>query len=153
MRIVEFVVKDLKKFEEYVRNNNLVVEPGPHMVLFDHSELAIMDVKNIEGKVVSKLVVHFITPYYRVESQNIEDDEEYWRKLWEVKRSGEYWAIPVNPIIAIILDESFTNVIEGYRDEYPINEGGELVDNYRRRNPNYKQVPRVALARVLDSLC
>lgn len=152
MKIVELTVKDLKKFEEHVKNHNLVIEPGPHMVLFDHSELAIMDVKDSNGSTICKLVVHFITPYYRVDAGNVEDDDEYWRRLWEVKRSGEYWAIPVNPIIAVLIDESFSNIFTNYSDDYPVQDGAELVEKYRRSNPNYKRIPRVALARVLDGL-
>lgn len=152
MKIVRFNVKNLLNLERYLREKGYRVEHGPHIVLLDQSELSSIKVLDSVGKEVCIMITHYVTPFYRVELSNITNDDEYWAKLWEIKRSGEYWAIPVNPIIAVVFEQTFLDTIEQYRDEYPVNDGEHIVNEYRRRNPNYKNVPNTLLARILDEL-
>jgi len=144
-------VKDLFKFIDYLRKHDYTVEEGAHSVLLDHSELA--DYKILKNNSIHGLMVaHYITQYYRVEALNINDNDEYLRELLKVKHSGEKWAIPVNPVIIIDLSNELINVVSNYVDEYPVEDGEELVRNYRSRNPRYESIPRILLAKLLDEL-
>jgi len=151
MKIVSKKVRDLDSFTKYFMEKGFSVEQGVHSVLLDHSELATIRFKR-EGADAAVAVVHYISPYYRVEMMNISDENKYLEELLKIKHSGEKWSIPVNPVIMILIDENLLNIVEEYRDEYPINDGEKLVKHYKDKNPGYKSIPQTLLARVLEEL-
>ncbi len=151
MKIMLIDVKDLEKLFEWFRNHGFELEYGPHTVLLDHSELISVRIKR-DGREAGFLIAHYITPYYRVEAKDVEDEEEYLRELLRVKHGDEKWSIPVNPVILVSLRDELVKEIENYSDEYPVDDGEKLVKTYRDRNPGYDRIPRVLLARLLDDL-
>lgn len=151
LRIILLDVKDKNKFINTFTEAGYNVEEGPHTVLLDHSELTSYKVKK-DNKLYAVLIIHYITPYYRVELENIRDDNEYLKKLIRIRHSNEKWEIPVNPVITVVLDDSITDLLSNYKDDYPVNDGEELVNKYRSKNPNYAEIPRILLARVLEEL-
>ncbi|OYT40899.1 MAG: hypothetical protein B6U89_00725 [Desulfurococcales archaeon ex4484_58] len=151
MKIITLNVKNLDKLVKELESKGYSIEHGSHAVLLDHSELTSFRVRK-NGKEYGVFIIHYITPYYRVEASNIVDDEEYLRRLIEIRHSGEKWGIPVNPIYAIIFNDEIINFLENYNDDYPVKDGEELVNVYRRRNPNYKSIPYTLLAKILDEL-
>ncbi len=151
MKIVVVDVRDFNNFIEILRSKGYDLKYGFHAVLLDHSELTNIKVMK-NDHLVAIIIVHYITPYYRVEVKNIVDDDKYLRELISIKHSGEKWSIPVSPVIIILFDEEVFEIINSYRDDYPVEDGYELVNHYRRRNPKYKSVPQSLLARVLEEL-
>ena len=151
LRVVRIPVRDVDKFVEYLRARGYEVEEGPHTVLVDQSEVVSVKVER-EGVIQGYAVVHFITPYYRVELRGLQDDKEYLRALLEVKYSEEKWRIPVDDVAVVALSEELVQMLEGYSDEYPVADGELLVSEYRRRNPQYQNTVRLLVARLLDEL-
>ncbi len=152
MKIVLVRVNDLDDFTGFIVGRGFSVSRGSHAVLLDHSELETIRISRGD-ELVALIVSHYISEYYRVEYRGVEDEDEYLRELLRVKHSGEHWRIPVNPLIVIVFDDSFIDVLNEYRaGEYPVSDGGRLVEHYRKSNPNYKNVPKVALARILEEL-
>ena len=151
MKIVLLSVKDKDRFIEAFREKGYEVEEGSHTVLLDHSELISYKVRK-NNEVYAVLIIHFITPYYRVELENIKDENEYLRKLLRVKHGNEKWGIPVSPVIIVVLNDEVISLVENYSDDYPVSDGEELVNKYRSRNPGYEDIPRILLARVLEEL-
>lgn len=151
VRVVEFdKVKDLEKFIKKLSEAGYTVEWGPHAVLEDHSEIATLKV-HVDGRVVAYIVVHYITQYYRaVLSESYSDDQAFLDKLFEIKYSGEKWSIPVNPVYIIEFNEELVGVMKGYEDSYPVEDGERLVEAYRSKNPNYKAIPKIIVARIVD---
>lgn len=150
-KLVEFdKVKDLENFIKRLNEVGYLVEHGPHAVLEDHSEITTLKVYT-GGRIVAYVVAHYITQYYRaVLSESYADDQAFLGKLFEIKYSGERWSIPVNPLYIIVLEEELMNVLESYEDLYPVKDGEELVKAYRSKNPNYKVIPRVVVARLVN---
>lgn len=151
MRIVLKRVRDLDKFIGYLGEMGYDVEEGAHAVLLDHSELTDFTVKN-NGEIAGYIIAHFLTPFFRAELSDSSSDEEYLRKLVEIKHSGEKWRIPVNPLVIIVLDEEMFRLLEDYSDEYPVSDASSLIEKYVETNPNYRNVPKIALARLLEKL-
>jgi hypothetical protein len=143
-------VKDLNKFLEALKASGFTVELGPHVVLEDHSELTSIKVlKN--GELAAYIVAHYITQYYRaVINGSYESDEKFLDRLYEIKYSSERWSIPVNPLYAVVFNEEIIEIFDKYEDQYPVEDGERVVNEYRARNPNYKNIPRVLIARFLD---
>ena len=151
MKIVLLNVKNRDSFISAFEKSGYEVEPGPHTVLSDHSELTSYKiVKNGEEHAIA--IMHFITQYYRAELKNTVNDDEYLEELLRIKYSGEKWGIPVSPVIVVVLKEDVLNIIENYSDDYPVEDGEKLVNTYRRRNPGYENIPRILLARILEDL-
>jgi len=152
VKVVEYdKVRDLEGFLRKLAESGYLVEYGPHAVLEDHSEISTFKVY-VGNELAAYIVAHYITQYYRAFLENYEDsDEALLDKLLEIKYSGERWSIPVNPLYVIAFNECLLRVLEGYRDEYPVVDGNRLVEEYRSRNPNYRSIPRVIVARIIDS--
>lgn len=140
-------VKDLDTFIGKLVTAGLQVEPGPHVVLEDHSELSLISVYR-ESRLVAHLVVHYITQYYRAVMSNVQSDSEYLEKLLEIKYSGERWNIPVNPVYVVVYDDEILGLLSGYEDNYPVGDAESILNFYRERNPNYRSIPRVVVARL-----
>ncbi len=143
-------IRDLTRFLNELASNGYSIEYGPHIVLEDHSELTTIKVyKNNE--LAAYIVAHYITPYYRaVLSNSYGSDKEFLEKLLEIKNSGENWSIPVNPIYILVLDETIVGVVEKYEDNYPVEDGENLVKAYRERNPGYSRIPHIVIARLIE---
>jgi hypothetical protein len=95
-------------------------------------------------------VVHFITPYYRVELSQPKSDEDYLKALLQMKYGEEKWRIPVNDVAVISFTDELETALANYRDEYPTADGESLVNEYRKRNPEYHTVVKLLVARLLD---
>ncbi|MEM1779765.1 MAG: hypothetical protein QXU22_04695 [Desulfurococcaceae archaeon] len=144
-------VKDLDSFIKKLQDNGYVIVYGPHAVLEDHSEISVIKIYK-GSELVAIAVAHYISQYYRaVISESYVDDKEFLERLLEIRYSGEKWSIPVNPVYVILFDNSPENILSNYSDEYPVKDGEELVKIYRNRNPNYDLIPRVVIARFLDT--
>lgn len=153
MRIISFHVKNLDNFLEKLEELGYIVEFGAHSVLLDHSELTDITVK--KGDAVEMVIIaHYITPYYRVETMNISDEDKYLEELLKIKHSSEKWKVPVNPIIAIIMSDNkeLSDLINNYLDDYPVEDAEELLKHYRKKNPKHSNIPKLLLARILDEL-
>lgn len=147
-RVIEF--SKARNLEEFIRKLNGLgfhVESGPHVVLEDHSELAVYSVFK-ESRLVARIVAHYITQYYRAVLSNTSSDTEFLERLLEIKYSGERWSIPVNPLYLVLYSEELLGFLEGYEDEYPVQDGEQIVNTYRERSPNYKLIPRIVVARL-----
>lgn len=143
-------VHDLGYFLRKLNDAGLTIEHGPHIVLEDHSEISTLKLYK-EGRLIAYVVAHYITQYYRaVLSENQGNDIAFLEQLLRIKHSGERWSIPVNPIYMVLIDSEFANILEKYEDSYPINDGEKLVETYRSKNPNYKHIPRVVVARLVE---
>ncbi len=151
MKIVTKSIWDLDSFIKYLESHNYSVEEGAHAVLLDHSEVLEIYVRR-SNELSAIFIAHYITPYYRVELEDISSDDEYLKRLIEVKHSGAKWRIPVNPLIGVVLDDDVIKLVEDYRDSYPISDGEKLVEHYRSRNPSYNNIPQVVVARLLEKL-
>jgi len=152
--LVKVLLVDVKNLENLVntlKEKGYKLELGPHSVLLDHSEVLSISVMRSSSR-EAIIIAHYITPYYRVETLNIDSDEAYLKELVKVKYSGEKWSIPVNPVIVLAFSEDLVRILENYRDDYPVPDGEDLVKEYRRRNPGYAEVPRLLLARFLEKL-
>lgn len=150
-KLVEFdKVKNLENFIKKLREAGYLVEHGPHAVLEDHSEIVTLKVYS-GNRMIAYVVAHYITQYYRaVLSESYADDHAFLNKLFEIKYSGEKWSIPVNPLYIIMLEDELTKILESYEDLYPVQDGENLVEAYRSKNPNYKIIPRVVVARLVN---
>jgi len=150
-RIIEFEeVKNLDKFISKLSESGYFVEHGPHVVLEDHSELSAIKVFRDE-KFVAYIIAHYITQYYRAVLDNsYSDDRSFMDKLLELKHSSEKWSIPVNPLYIVVFDEEFLSILNSYDDAYPVEDGENLVKEYKSRNPHYKSIPRIAVARIIE---
>ncbi|MEM1816832.1 MAG: hypothetical protein QW432_05590 [Desulfurococcaceae archaeon] len=150
-KLVEFdKVKDLENFIRKLGEAGYVVERGPHAVLEDHSEITTLKVY-MNGRMVAYVVAHYITQYYRaVVSESYSNDQAFLSKLFEIKYSGERWSIPVNPVYIIVFEEGLMSTLEKYEDLYPVQDGEGLVEAYRSKNPNYKVIPRIVVARLVN---
>jgi hypothetical protein len=103
------------------------------------------------GELAAYIVAHYITQYYRaVINGSYESDEKFLDRLYEIKYSSERWSIPVNPLYAVVFNEEILEIFDKYEDQYPVEDGERVVNEYRARNPNYKNIPRVLIARFLD---
>ncbi|ABN70258.1 hypothetical protein Smar_1163 [Staphylothermus marinus F1] len=153
MKIISFHIRNLDSFLEKLKELGYSIEFGAHSVLLDHSELTSITVKK-EDSIELILIVHYITPYYRAETMNISDEDEYLKELIKIKHSGEKWKIPVNPVIGVVMTDKkeLIRMINEYKDDYPVKDADKLLDHYRSRNPKYKYIPRLLLARILDEL-
>ncbi|ADI32401.1 hypothetical protein [Staphylothermus hellenicus] len=154
MKIISFHIKNLDGFLEKLKDLGYSIELGAHSVLLDHSELTSITVKK-KGSIELILIIHYITPYYRVETMNISDEDKYLKELIRIKHSGEKWKIPVNPVIGVVMadnNEELMKMINDYKDDYPVKDADKLLDHYRSRNPRYQNIPRLLLARILDEL-
>jgi hypothetical protein len=143
-------VRDFNRFLEALKTSGFTIELGPHVVLEDHSELTSIKVfKNRE--LVAYIIAHYITQYYRaVINGSYESDEKFLDRLYEIKYSGEKWSIPVNPLYVVVFNEEILEILDKYEDQYPVEDGERVVNEYRARNPNYKNIPRVLVARFLE---
>lgn len=147
-RIVEFhKAKDLNEFVKKLVSAGFQVEPGPHAVLEDHSELAIFTVYR-ESMTVAHVIAHYITQYYRAVVSDAQTDSEFLQRLIEIKYSGEQWSIPVNPLYIVVYDDTILEFLNSYEDTFPVSDAESLLNSYRERNPNYKTIPRVVVARL-----
>lgn len=147
MRIIQINVRDLDSFIKKLAEYNYVVEYKSHVVLSDGSELinAIAKKNNKEHFV---FIVHYIAEHYLNKPSEVSE-------VVETTSDRQYineWRIPVNPVIAIVLNNEAMNILTSYRDNYPVSGGEELVINYRNRNPNYRDAPKLMLARILEEL-
>lgn len=150
-RILEFdKVRDLNKLVNRISELGYTIEYGPHVVLEDHSEISVFKVHKGD-LLIAYIVAHYITQYYRAAfSGNSISDEEYLHRLFEIKYSGEKWSIPVNPVYIMAFDDELINKLGDYEDTYPVTDGESLVMNYQSRNQNYRNLPRVVLARLVE---
>ncbi|WP_440059051.1 hypothetical protein ACSU1N_04490 [Thermogladius sp. 4427co] len=152
VRIYSLTVKDADRFIDTLKNAGFSIEEGPHAVLLDQSELLSIKILK-ENSIRGYIVLHYITPYYKAELTSARTDKEYLESLIQIKHSGEKWRIPVEDITIIVLDDGeLEEIIQKYVDDYPVPEGGSLVEEYRRRNPDYKVVSRVLVGRLLDEI-
>lgn len=144
-------VKNLDMFIDKLGDYGFRVEHRSHVVLEDHSELSILEIRR--GDVLKAyIIVHYITQYYRaVISGNHVDDKTFLEKLLEIKYSGEKWSIPVNPVYVILFDRDVVNVLDNYSDTYPVENGEQLVKQYREKNPGYESIPRIVIARLIET--
>jgi hypothetical protein len=146
-------VKNLDQFIRKLSEHGFSVEPGPHVVLEDHSELAVLRVAR-GGELRAFVVAHYITQYYRaVLSGSYSDDASYLRELLNIKYSGEKWSIPVNPVYIVVTAQcsELVELVKDYRDEYPVPDGEQLVSAYRSRNPEHALIPRIVVGRLVDT--
>ncbi|MCC6052685.1 MAG: hypothetical protein LM569_00565 [Desulfurococcaceae archaeon] len=152
MKVIEVsCVKNLDLFIKKLSDLGLKIELGPHVVLEDHSELAVFKVLR-NGELEAYIVAHYITQYYRaVLSESYSNDSAFARELLAIKYSGERWSIPVNHVYVITNSSTLVDYVKEYRDEYPVPDGESLVDTYRSRNPNYKSIPRIVIGRLVDT--
>ena len=143
-------VKNLDALLDILVGKGYRIEPGPHAVMEDHSEISVFKgFKNNELAFI--IIAHYITQYYRVVLNcKYEDDQKFLEELLRVKYSGEKWSIPVNPVFIAVFNEDVIKDIEGYQDTYPVSDGEALVSRYREKNPGYKDIPRVIIARLID---
>ncbi|MEM0001349.1 MAG: hypothetical protein QXS24_06165 [Desulfurococcaceae archaeon] len=150
-QIIEFdKVKNLDRFIEKLSDSGYLIEQGPHVVLEDHSELATLKVYK-GNKLIAYIVAHYITQYYRaVISESYSNDQSFLDKLFEIKYSGEKWSIPVNPLYIIVFEEEILNAIRDYEDAFPIEDGENMVREYVSRNPQYRSIPRIVIARIIE---
>lgn len=151
MRVVELRdVKNLDLFIKKLVELGFRVELGPHVVLEDHSELAVFKALR-NGELEAYIVAHYITQYYRaVLSNSYSNDSLFVKELLRIKYSGEKWSIPVNPLYIITVNSKIVEYIKDYRDEYPVPDGEQLVNTYKSRNPEYTQIPRIVIGRLVD---
>ncbi|MEM4487677.1 MAG: hypothetical protein QXK88_02600 [Desulfurococcaceae archaeon] len=142
-------VKDLNKFISYLESIKLRVEWGSHFTLEDNSEVVTLKVHR-NSNTVAYVVAHYITQYYKPElnsyGSSIQGEAE------STEHCSEKWSIPVNPVYVIAVDEGVIDYLGNYQDEYPIHEGETAVNEYRSRNPNYRFIPRIIVARFIDPL-
>jgi hypothetical protein len=150
-RIIEYEkVKNLNEFIGKLSESGYIVEHGPHVVLEDHSELSTIKVSR-DDKFVAYIIAHYITQYYRAVLDNsYSNDQSFMEKLLELKYSSEKWSIPVNPLYIVVFDEELLSFLNIYDDTYPVEDGENLVKEYRSRNPHYKSIPRIAVARIIE---
>lgn len=150
-QIIEFdKVKNLDKFIVKLSDSGYTIEHGPHVVLEDHSELSTLKVYK-ENKLIAYIIAHYITQYYRaVVNEGYSNDQSFLDKLFEIKYSGEKWSIPVNPLYIVVFDEEVLNVIRDYEDSFPVEDGENIVREYTARNPHYKNIPRIVIARIVE---
>ncbi|MGC8982989.1 MAG: hypothetical protein ACP5KA_04455 [Desulfurococcaceae archaeon] len=142
-------VRNLDAFLKKLAERGFQVEASAHVVLEDHSELSLYKVyKN--STLVAYVVAHYITQYYKAVLSEAESDSEFLKKLLEIKHSGERWSAPVNPVYLLTYTSDLSEVISSYEDDYPTREAAELVEVYRSRNPNYRLIPRVVVARLKE---
>jgi len=151
LKIVLIDVKDKNSFLATFEKAGYAVEAGPHTVLYDHSELATYTVKK-NGEEVAIVIIHYISKYYRVELENPGSDEEYLHRLLELKYSESDWGIPASPVILVAVKDEIISLLENYTDNYPVEDGERLVNEYRSRNPSYANMVKLMLARILESL-
>lgn len=149
MKIIQINVRDLDSFLNKFIDSNYKVEYRIHVVLTDCSELVSIKVKK-ENTDVLVLIAHYITQNYL--SKTIGEHEDRVNTNTCDKTSSVEWRIPVNPVIAIVLDNRVMNILSNYRDNYPVDNGEELVNRYRGMNPGYRDVPKLLLARILEEL-
>lgn len=143
-------VKNLDSLLGSLSSKGYRIEAGPHAVMEDHSEVAVFKGFK-DGKPAFIIIAHYISQYYRaVLSNGYKEDQAFLEELLRIKYSGEKWSIPVNPVFIAVLDEGVTRDLEGYSDDYPVSDGGLLVEKYRESNPSYKEIPRIIVARLLD---
>lgn len=144
-------VRDLDRFIGAIKSNEFDVELGPHYVLEDHSEVITLKISK-GGAVVAYVVAHYITQHYKAILKGYSDNSTLQQELLKVSQSGEKWSIPVNPLYVILIEESLIDILKSYADEYPIKDGESVIKEYRSRNPNYKAVPKVVVAKFVDPL-
>ncbi|MCC6034621.1 MAG: hypothetical protein LM567_03900 [Desulfurococcaceae archaeon] len=151
MKVIEFRdVKNLDLFIKRLIELGFRIELGPHVVLEDHSELAVFKAMR-DNELEAYIVAHYITQYYRaVLSNSYSDDSLFVKELLRIKYSGEKWSIPVNPLYIVTLNSKLLEYIKDYRDEYPVPDGEYLINTYRSKNPEYAQIPRVVIGRLVD---
>jgi len=89
LRVIEVSgVKNLDLFIKKLSDLGLKIELGPHVVLEDHSELAVFKVLR-NGELEAYIVAHYITQYYRaVLSESYSNDSAFTRELLAIKYSG-----------------------------------------------------------------
>jgi len=144
-------VKNLDQFIKGLSELGFTIELGPHVVLEDHSELAVFKALR-NGELKAYIVAHYITQYYRaVLSNSYNNDSLFMKELINIKYSGERWSIPVNPVYVITPSNELVEYIKTYRDEYPVSDGEALVNAYRSRNPDYANIPRIVVGRLVDT--
>uniref|UniRef100_A0A7J3XZF1 Uncharacterized protein n=1 Tax=Thermogladius calderae TaxID=1200300 RepID=A0A7J3XZF1_9CREN len=149
VKVLRVVVKDVDKLIEDFKKKGFNVEEAPSTVLADESEVTTLKILK-DNTTHGYAVVHFITPYYRVELSQPKSDEDYLKALLRVKYSGEKWRIPVNDVAVISFTNELETTLANYRDEYPTVDGENLVSEYRKRNPEYHAVLKLLVARFLD---
>jgi len=149
VKVLRVVVKDVDKLIEDFKKKGFNVEEAPSTVLADESEVTTLKILK-DNTTHGYAVVHFITPYYRVELSQPKSDEDCLKALLRVKYSGEKWRIPVNDVAVISFTDELETTLANYRDEYPTVDGENLVSEYRKRNPEYHAVLKLLVARFLD---
>lgn len=150
MKIIQINVKDLRSFIKKFAEQGYVVEYGLHTILTDYSELASINIKK-NNKRISIIIAHYISERYLSE-QDALNIENYSIETTDFKHTESKWFIPVNPVIAIVLDNEVMNILTSYSDNYPINNGEELVNKYRAENPGYRNIPKLLFVRILEEL-
>lgn len=148
-RVLEYSkVKNLDMFLKKLAERGFDVELGPHLVLEDHSELGFYRISK-NAKLVAYIIAHYLTQYYKaVLSSENKNDKEFLRELLEIKYSGERWSIPIDSIYVVLYSEEILELLDKYEDEYPVQNAEEILQIYRSRNPNYKLIPRIVVARL-----
>lgn len=142
-------VKDLNALVKKLSELGFLVEMTSHTVLEDYSEIAIFKAMR-EGRLVAYIISHYITQYYRAVSEKHDYDDDSIKKLAELKYSSEKWSIPVNPVYIIAFNNIIIETLSNYNDEYSVQDAEHLIEVYRSRNPNYKLIPRVIIAKYME---
>ncbi len=151
MKIISKEIKDLDRLLGYLERHGYTFEEGTHAVLLDHSEVSrFAIIKN--GKMAALALVHYLSPYYRVEMKDIDNEDQYLQELLIVRHSGEKWRIPVEDAIFIVFDDRLEDLLSSYDDYYPVSDGEELVAHYLKHYRRGKEVLKVLLGRVMDEL-
>lgn len=151
MKIISKAVRDLDRLLDYLKEKGYDLEEGSHIVLLDHSEVSRLALIK-DGRTAAIAIVHYLSPYYRVETKGIKDEDKYLEELLMIKHSGENWRIPVEDVVFVVFDEGLEDLLSSYSDEYPVGDAEALVRHYLSRNPKGKEILRVLLARILDEL-
>ncbi|MEM0506357.1 MAG: hypothetical protein QXW58_03750 [Thermosphaera sp.] len=151
IKVYSLTVKNLLKFIDALKTLGYVIDEGPHAVLEDNSEVSLF--KGYRGGEIEFIIVsHFLTQYYKAVLESPTTDEEFLGKLLELKYSGERWSIPVSPVYIVTFNDALEGFLNSYMDEYPIENGEEIVNKYRTSNPNHHKIIEAAVGRVLDGL-
>jgi len=103
-----------------MRSNSFNVVEDIHSVLEDSSELLIMYVFDERNSLSAILLIHYIDSHYAsiADLPQEADDITLLRNLLDTNRSEDFWQTPVEPILAIILNENILRIINKYSDEH-----------------------------------
>lgn len=131
MKLVVLGVRNLGKLLSYLEEKGYKVEEATNMVLTDNSEVGEWEIKDKDGKIIGRILAHYIRHYYAAirELPSTANDREILERLLRAKYVDGKWSSPVEPVIVIGMDE-LSSILDEYVDDYPNDKAKLLVEQY-----------------------